>query len=785
MKGSQALERLATVDTFAFDKTGTLTRGELAVGEILALDRLDEIDVLRTAAMAECHSEHLLARAIVREAEQRGCVVPGIDDFAAEPGSGVVARARSTQLGPWSIAESTSLAHAEPRDHGRTIVVGNRGLIERQGITVPDSVDPILQRLDKSGQTALIVAVDDSIRGVIGIRDSVRAESVTVLRELRDAGIEHMVLLTGDRSAVAENVAGELTLLDSVESELLPADKAAWLESAADQGWRVAMVGDGANDAPALGTARVGGVGSEIAAEAGDLVLMGDPLRPLPGLLRLSRQLVRNIRQSIYCFAFGINALGVVLCAWGILSPVAGAIFHEFSSLAVMLNAMRLLWFESWGNTSAGRRADRFAARAERVAEALSPSRLVYRVLDNRFLMLRLAAAALALYWLAFNLVRIDPHEEALVTRFGRFHATLDPGVYWRWPPPFERMLREKTGLLRSLEVGFRSNARRPRSDESVGPPIEWTNEHQSHGVRVLPDESVILTGDEVPIEVTATVHYRISDLYRFASGSRHPQQTLRAVTESVLRQVIGGTSLDGILTNRRADVERECLQLAGRQAAMYDIGLQIVDVNLLDVHPPRAVVPSYRDVADAMEEREQRVNEAEAWFASRLLSVAGERAVQRLLAHSSAPADPAAARAEYMANWSLDDDLWAELAERQDGGRRLITGEGAAELLAAEGEREATISRAKGAAARYLSLLHEYHANPKLSGRQLYLSTIDETLSSRPLTIIDPVASARQHLMLADPDEFGAGPLLRPMSSSEEPNVSVTDPFEEESSPQ
>ena len=175
-------------------------------------------------------------------------------------------------------------------------------------------------------------------------------KAVAVLAELKQAGVKSFALLTGDRAEAARSVAGSLGVFDEVEAGAFPADKARWIDEQRRRGRRVAMVGDGINDAPALAAADVGialgGVGSDIAAEAGSLVLMGDPLRPLPGLFRLSQALVRNIRQSILLFAFGMNAVGILLCAVGLLNPVGGAVFHELASLAVMANAMRLLGFE-------------------------------------------------------------------------------------------------------------------------------------------------------------------------------------------------------------------------------------------------------------------------------------------------------------------------------------------------------------------------------------------------------------------------------------------------------
>src|SRR5262245_45980544 len=366
IKGGAALERLAEVNVFAFDKTGTLTEGRLELGDVLPLPGVAPDDLLRAAATAEQRSEHVLARLVLAEASARQLAPEPVLEFQAHPGGGVTARTATA-----------------------TFVVGTRRLLEEQGISLPPEAAGLLEQLDASGQTALLVAREGVLLGAIGARDRVRPEAADVLTQLRNLGIADIVLLTGDREPAARAVAERLNISE-VHAELLPEQKADLIRRLASGdaspapsapagaitatpsaepasrpptagSRKVAMVGDGINDAPALACAHVGlaigGTGTEAAAEAGDVVFMGDPLRSLPLLVRLSRETVRIIRQNILLFAFAVNAVGVVMTAWlwPLLAPagrwyeqgpLAAVLYHQLGSLLVLLNSMRLLRFE-------------------------------------------------------------------------------------------------------------------------------------------------------------------------------------------------------------------------------------------------------------------------------------------------------------------------------------------------------------------------------------------------------------------------------------------------------
>ena len=771
VKGSAALEHMARVDTIAFDKTGTLTNGQLTLGDVWACDELDSDELLRIAAIAEKRSEHLLARLIVSEAEQRGYVIPAVEKFATHPGAGVVCSIKAATLGPWAnLAPPNPSAASTSSDPMVTVTVGNQKLLEQQDITCSAAMRERQHAIESSGQTVFLVAIGGRICGLIGVRDTVRDESLRVLNELRECGIERMVLLTGDSQMPAQAVAEELPVFEDVQSGLLPLDKSRWIEEQQAADRVVAMVGDGVNDAPALATSTVGlalgGVGSDIAAEAGDLVLMGDPLRPLPGLIRLSRKLVSNIRQSIFFFAFGMNALGMALCALGVLTPVAGAIFHELASLAVMLNSMRLLWFENWNASRLGRACNQVSAYADRLGEFLSPTRIVFVLLDRWPAVCRLAVACLALLWLTQNLVRIQPHEQGLVTRFGRFEQRLEPGLHWRWPPPLEDVTRAHVGWVRSLEIGYRTDRTAASEDIAMQKTVEWTDDHRRDGYRALPEESLVLTGDEVAVELTANLQFRIDDLYAYTYTTIDPETTLRAISENIIRGVAARARLDGLLTDDRQRIEREVRQRIRDDCREYGLGVDIVDFSFLEIHPPRSVVLAYRDVADAMEQQQQQINEAEAYYAARVIEAAGETAVDALNASRPDSKRPPGSTATVV-DWKLDDSLWQSLSRATAQQRPVISGKAAATLLVAQQEYTNTVEKARGDSARFLSLLEPYVANPQLTFLKLYWQTVDGVLAAHPLTIVDPQAKGRRQLFLGWPAEMTTPQLLPALTPS------------------
>jgi Cu2+-exporting ATPase len=323
-KSAIALEQAASLDTVVLDKTGTLTRGEPEVVAVATAGGIDETELLRLVAAVERESEHPLAEAIVRAAEERRLPSARPDAFEAVAGHGALATI-----------------------DGRRLAIGNRRLLEREGVAL-DGLAARADELAGEGRTVVHVAVDGRAAALIAIADAPRETAVEAVRVLNDLGIQP-VMLTGDNRQTAERIAAELGI-DEVLAEVLPADKAAKVAELQAQGRKVAMVGDGVNDAPALAQADVGiaiGAGTDVAIEAAGVVLMrSDPL-DVATAVTIGRGTVRKMRQNLG-WAIGYNSLALPIAAgifepWGLtLRPEVAAISMSGSSVLVAVNALAL-----------------------------------------------------------------------------------------------------------------------------------------------------------------------------------------------------------------------------------------------------------------------------------------------------------------------------------------------------------------------------------------------------------------------------------------------------------
>ncbi|HIV74768.1 MAG TPA: cation-translocating P-type ATPase [Candidatus Pseudogracilibacillus intestinigallinarum] len=329
IKGGEVMENLAKVDVVVFDKTGTLTEGKPSITNIQTYG-IEENTLLKIAAEAEIISEHHLGRTIVQEAKIRH--IP----LEKEPSH-------------FDIVKGHGL-HALL--DGQHVVIGNRQLLRDQQININTPMENDAVQLEKAGNTVIFVAIDKTVKGIISIKDKVKLEAKTAIERLKHYGIKQTIMLTGDNQHTAEQVATQLHI-DTVHAEMLPEDKVLFVKQLKEKGYRVAMVGDGINDAPALALADVGlamGIaGTDVAMETADVVLMNDQLQAIPSAISLAKATVKNMQQNMF-FAVGTVILLLIGVLLGKVFLASGMLIHELSVLAVVLNALRLIRFNDKRN---------------------------------------------------------------------------------------------------------------------------------------------------------------------------------------------------------------------------------------------------------------------------------------------------------------------------------------------------------------------------------------------------------------------------------------------------
>ncbi|MBE7701516.1 cadmium-translocating P-type ATPase [Oerskovia sp. Sa1BUA8] len=324
IKGGEFLETSAKISAVAVDKTGTLTEGQPVLTDVVVLDSArDRADVLRWAAAAEAGSEHPLARPILQTARDEGVAPDGVPGTVTPvPGKGIVS----------DVA-------------GQRVLIGNPPLLDQYGVPDDGSAARAAEALASEGKTPMIVAVDDQVIGVVAVADQIRQDAPEMVARLHRAGVEKVVMLTGDTRLVAEAV-GKATGIDEIHASLLPEDKLDVVAQMQRQGHVMAMVGDGVNDAPALATANIGvamgAAGSAVAVETADIALMGDNLLKLPEAIGLAKRTVAVMRQNIAIALITVVLLLAGVFAGGVTMSV-GMLVHEASVLVVIINAMRLL----------------------------------------------------------------------------------------------------------------------------------------------------------------------------------------------------------------------------------------------------------------------------------------------------------------------------------------------------------------------------------------------------------------------------------------------------------
>lgn len=340
IKSAESLENLHNIDTIVLDKTGTITSGSPAVTDIIPLGGITREKLLITAASAERGSEHPLAQAIVEKAGQEGLSLLAAESFEAVSGRGITAYI-----------------------DGKKILAGNAAFMEENGLFDGGDSLAALEKaraLAQEGKTPLIFSCGGELLGIIAVADTIRESSRTAIKRFAQMGLR-VVMLTGDNRITAEAIRKELNISEAI-TDVLPTQKEAHIRALQEQGHKVAMVGDGINDAPALTRSDVGiaiGAGTDIAIESADVVLMKDSLEDVASAVQLSRAVVRNIHMNLF-WAFFYNILGIPLAAGALfpafglrLSPMIGSAAMSLSSVCVVANALRLRFFKDKGRTAA------------------------------------------------------------------------------------------------------------------------------------------------------------------------------------------------------------------------------------------------------------------------------------------------------------------------------------------------------------------------------------------------------------------------------------------------
>jgi Cu+-exporting ATPase len=332
-KGGDALELLGRIEVAIFDKTGTLTQGRPEVTDVIALEQIEispngrslgstDDSMLELAAVAEKNSEHPLAKSIVRKAADLGLVIGNVSEFFAVPGKGVKALY-----------------------NGSSIIVGSAGLMRSEGIDVNNALESVTQ-FEQQGKTVVMVSVDKDLSGIIALLDTPKSNAKQVVQTLRKMSIE-VVMLTGDNERTASTVGKELGI-ERIVANVLPSEKVEVIKSIQNESKKVAMIGDGINDAPALSQADMGiaiGSGTDIALEAGQVVLVRDDLRDVVAAIEISRKTISKIRQNLL-YAFVYNMVLIPVAGLGLLYPALAGLAMAASSVSVTSSSLLMKrWF--------------------------------------------------------------------------------------------------------------------------------------------------------------------------------------------------------------------------------------------------------------------------------------------------------------------------------------------------------------------------------------------------------------------------------------------------------
>jgi len=433
-----------------------------------------------------------------------------------------------------------------------------------------------------------------------------------------------------------------------------------------------------------------------VAIEAADVIFMADDLAKLPVALELSRRTLRTVKQNIVAFALVFNAGAVAAAATGYLSPVAAAIVHQVSSLLVVSNSLRLL----------------AVGKAREAVGEFAAQRLWEPLRARRATILRGGVTIAVAVYAGAGFYSIQPGQLGLVRRFGRpLDTPTGPGLHYHLPWPVDKLTRVQLDLVRTVDIGFRANARALAVEPRV---YEWGIQHEIQKFEGQADESTIVTGDANMLQINAVAQYRVAprQAQKFAFGLfANPEALIRDMTEAALRLAIGERKLEDILTTHIHDVEQEALGTLNDWLKAYDVGIVAIDVFVEDIHPPLEIVDAYRSVSTAREDKDRLINEAK-----------GEASERVILAKGRAAANVEKARAD----------------AAQKG------------------------LKAQGDAARFDARDAAYREAPEVTKTRLFLETIEKVFPQMQVTIVDANHRGRNRITFLRPE--GLAKELKPL---------------------